>query len=84
MSDENNLAIRVQGRLGIISLDRTSHLNALTLRMIQGIQSQLDQWRHDPAVQAILINSNSTKEFCAGGAIRNRYDSDQAGKTHYQ
>ena len=36
MSDENNLAIRVQGRLGIISLDRTSHLNALTLRMIKG------------------------------------------------
>ncbi len=84
MSDENNLAIRVQGRLGIISLDRTSHLNALTLRMIQGIQSQLDQWRHDPAVQAILINSNSPKAFCAGGDIRYLYDSYQAGNTQYQ
>lgn len=84
MSDENNLAIRVAGGLGIISLDRTSHLNALTLSMIQGIQAQLDQWRHDPQVQAILINSNSPKAFCAGGDIRYLYDSYQAGNTQYQ
>ncbi|WP_407303843.1 enoyl-CoA hydratase/isomerase family protein [Acinetobacter sp.] len=84
MSDENNLVIRVAGGLGIISLDRTSHLNALTLPMIQGIQSQLDQWRHAPEVQAILINSNSQKAFCAGGDIRYLYDSYQAGNTQYQ
>ncbi|MGS0707977.1 enoyl-CoA hydratase/isomerase family protein [Acinetobacter sp. ANC 3781] len=84
MSDENNLAIRVTGGLGIISLDRTSHLNALTLPMIQGIQAQLDQWRHEPEVQAILINSNSPKAFCAGGDIRYLYDSYQAGNTQYQ
>ena len=84
MSDENNLAIRVAGGLGIISLDRTSHLNALTLPMIQGIQAQLNQWRHEPEVQAILINSNSPKAFCAGGDIRYLYDSYQAGNTQYQ
>ena len=84
MSIENNLAIRVQGSLGIISLDRIQHLNALTLPMIQGIQAQLDQWRHDPKVHAILINSNSPKAFCAGGDIRYLYDSYQAGNTQYQ
>lgn len=84
MSDENNLAIRVAGSLGIISLDRTSHLNALTLAMIQGIQAQLDQWLHEPQVQAVLINSNSPKAFCAGGDIRYLYDSYQAGNTQYQ
>lgn len=84
MSDENNLAIWVEGGLGIISLDRTSHLNALTLPMIQGIQAQLDQWCHKPQVQAVLINSNSPKAFCAGGDIRYLYDSYQAGNTQYQ
>ncbi len=84
MSNENNLAIRAEGGLGIISLDRSSHLNALTLPMIQGIQAQLDQWRHEPQVQAILINSNSPKAFCAGGDIRYLYDSYQAGNTQYQ
>ena len=84
MSIENNLAIRVAGGLGIISLNRTSHLNALTLPMIQGIQAQLDQWLHEPQVQAVLINSNSPKAFCAGGDIRYLYDSYQAGNTRYQ
>ncbi|MFZ0022844.1 enoyl-CoA hydratase/isomerase family protein [Acinetobacter sp.] len=84
MSIENNLAIRVQGSLGIISLDRIQHLNALTLPMIQGIQAQLDQWCHDQEVQAILINSNSPKAFCAGGDIRYLYDNYQAGNTQYQ
>ena len=65
MSDENNLAISVQGGLGIISLDRTCYLNALTLPMIQCIQAQLDQWCHEPQVQSILINSNSPKAYCA-------------------
>src|SRR5690606_38658635 len=72
------------GRLGIIRLYRTGDLNALTLRLIQGFQSQLDQWRLDPSVQAILINSNSPKAFCAGGDIRYLYDSYQAGNTQYQ
>ncbi|WP_425918700.1 enoyl-CoA hydratase/isomerase family protein [Acinetobacter sp. TSRC1-2] len=84
MSDKNNLAISVQGSLGIISLDRISHLNALTLPMIQGIQAQLDEWCHDPKVQAILINSNSPKAFCAGGDIRYLYDSYKAGNNGYQ
>ncbi|OAL76665.1 enoyl-CoA hydratase [Acinetobacter sp. SFB] len=84
MSDENNLAMSLQGSLGIISLDRISHLNALTLPMIQGIQSQLDEWCHEPKVQAILINSTSQKAFCAGGDIRYLYDSYKAGNTGYQ
>ncbi len=37
-----------------------------------------------PEVQAILINSNSPKAFCAGGDIRYLYDSYQAGNTQYQ
>src|SRR5690606_37117409 len=84
MSYYNILAIWVQGGLSIICVDRTSHLNALTLPLIQGIQAQLDHCCHEPQVQAILINSNSPKAFCAGGDIRYLYDSYQAGNTQYQ
>ena len=86
MSEQNNLEISVQGRLGIIALDRVSHLNALTLAMIQGILAQLEQWEKDEQVQAVLIHSNSPKAFCAGGDIRYLYDSYQAhnqGHEHY-
>lgn len=80
----NNLAISVQGHLGVITLDRASHLNALSIAMIHGITQQLEQWREDPQVQAILINSNSAKAFCAGGDIRYLYESYQNGTRNDQ
>lgn len=39
---ENNLQISLQGHLGVITLDRASHLNALSLSMIHGISQQLE------------------------------------------
>ena len=81
---ENNLQISLQGYLGVITLDRASHLNALSLSMIHGISQQLEQWREDDRVQAVLINSNSPKAFCAGGDIRFLYDSYQNGAANYQ
>ena len=84
MNIENNIVVSTQGALGMITLDRPTHLNALSLSMINGIRTQLDLWRDDVNVQAILINSNSPKAFCAGGDIRYLYDSYQAGNTDYQ
>ena len=81
---ENNLQISLQGHLGVITLDRVSHLNSLSLSMIHGISQQLEQWREDDRVQAVLINSNSPKAFCAGGDIRFLYDSYQNGTANYQ
>lgn len=81
MKHENNLIISTQGRLGMICLDRTTHLNALSIAMIQGIDQQLQHWRDAAEVDAILISSNSAKAFCAGGDIRYLYDSYQAGNT---
>mgnify|MGYP002652566726 CR=1 FL=1 len=75
MNIENQLMIEQKGSLGLISLDRVKHLNALSLEMIEGICSQLELWRYDAAIQAVLIKSNSPKAFCAGGDIRYLYDS---------
>ncbi len=79
-----NLTIQTQGALGIITLDRPSHLNALSLEMVQGIQAQFDAWQDDSNVQAILINSNSPKAFCVGGDIRYLYDAYKAGSPDYR
>lgn len=84
MNTENHLMIERQGKLGVITLDRVTHLNALSLDMIEGIGAQLELWRNDAAVQAILIKSNSPKAFCAGGDIRYLYDSYKNGTTDYK
>ena len=44
MNKENHLMIEQQGGLGMITLDRVTHLNALSLAMIEGIQAQLELW----------------------------------------
>ena len=40
MNKENHLMIEQQGGLGMITLDRVTHLNALSLEMIEGIRAQ--------------------------------------------
>ena len=84
MTTEQNLVIEQQGQLGIISLDRVKHLNALSLEMVEGIATQLEHWRDDDSIQAILIRSNSPKAFCAGGDIRYLYDGYKNGTTQHK
>ena len=79
MNTENHLIVEQHAALGVITLDRVSSLNALTLDMINGIRTQVETWQNDAGIQAILIKSNSPKAFCAGGDIRYLYDCYQNG-----
>ncbi|MEM6988175.1 MAG: enoyl-CoA hydratase/isomerase family protein, partial [Pseudomonadota bacterium] len=43
--------------------------NALTLEMIDTIQPQLDAWRDDAGVVAVVLRGAGEKAFCAGGDV---------------
>lgn len=58
------------GRLGRITLNRPSALNALNMDMLDGIDACLRAWRNDPIIETVLIDSASPRAFCAGGDIR--------------
>lgn len=64
----------VHGHAGLITLQRPSALNALTLPMIRSLSQSLLAWRDDPRVQAVAIRGSSKVgpfgAFCAGGDIR--------------
>lgn len=62
------------GKIGLILLDRPKALNALTLDMIRRMQSQLENWKDNPDIQAVLVKSTSSKAFCAGGDIVSLYN----------
>jgi enoyl-CoA hydratase len=64
------LEIGTEGRLGVIALNRPEAINALSLAMIEGITAQLEAWRHDPAIRAVLFEGRGPKGFCAGGDVR--------------
>ncbi len=60
----------VSGRTGIITLNRPSALNSLSLDMVRAMTAALRAWRDDAAITAVFVHSTSEKAYCAGGDIR--------------
>jgi enoyl-CoA hydratase/carnithine racemase len=79
-ADEPVVRIREQRtacgrRIGIATLNSPASLNALSLEMVDGLQIQLTQWATDPEVVAVMLDGEGEKAFCAGGDLRNLYQS---------
>jgi enoyl-CoA hydratase/carnithine racemase len=67
------------GRLiGILTLNAAPSLNALTLEMIDQLTDQLEVWADDPRVAMVMLEGSGDKAFCAGGDLRNLYESMRA------
>jgi enoyl-CoA hydratase/carnithine racemase len=62
-------------RVGIATLDAPASLNALSLAMVDGLQTQLTHWATDPEVVAVMLDGEGEKAFCAGGDLRELYQS---------
>ena len=70
MSDEPEVIVRVEGKVGRLTLNRPQALHAVTTNMIGLITEALLAWRDDPAVELVLIDHSGERGFCAGGDIR--------------
>jgi enoyl-CoA hydratase len=68
-----------RGRVGLITLNRPKALNALTLDMVDAMQTQLKAWRTDETVELVVVRGAGDRAFCAGGDIRALHDSGKAG-----
>lgn len=64
-----------EGQLGLITLNRPSALNALNLPMIKKLQQQLQLWKEDDKIKAVVIRAVEGNAFCAGGDVRWLYQS---------
>ena len=62
-------------RIGHITLNAPTTLNALTLEMIELMLLQITQWQHDDNLVFIIIAGSGEKAFCAGGDIQALYKS---------
>lgn len=68
-TDTADVHFLLHGALGIITLDRPRALNAFNHGMVRAITRHLREWRHDPAVDRVLIEATGDRAFCAGGDI---------------
>lgn len=60
---------RVEGRAGIISLNKPSTIHALTLDMVHAMVAQLQAWSGEPAIDVIILDHAEGRGFCSGGDI---------------
>ncbi|MFI5760939.1 enoyl-CoA hydratase/isomerase family protein [Streptomyces sp. NPDC051563] len=69
----------VEGRTGVITLNRPRALNALTHPMVLRIAAALAGWERDPDVAQVLVRGAGDRGLCAGGDIRAIHDDAKAG-----
>ncbi|MCY4150901.1 MAG: enoyl-CoA hydratase/isomerase family protein [Aestuariivita sp.] len=75
----NDLAIRIDGLAGRVTLKRPAQLNALTHDMCLAIENAIDEWRATDAVELILLDAIGERAFCAGGDIIEIYEAGTKG-----
>jgi enoyl-CoA hydratase len=59
-----------EGQVGRIRLKRPKAIHALTTAMCAAILEQIEAWRSDDTVRAVLFDHAEGRGFCAGGDIR--------------
>ncbi|MBK1895610.1 enoyl-CoA hydratase/isomerase family protein [Chryseobacterium paridis] len=69
------LLTEIKNRVGIITLNSEKTLNALSLPMIEELHTILSTWKINDEVACIFLQGSGEKAFCAGGDVRQLYDS---------
>lgn len=64
-----DVIIRRQGAIGLISLNRPKALHALTQAMCGAISAALLEWRDDAGIAAVILDHAEGRGFCAGGDV---------------
>lgn len=78
-SGSEPVLVRVEGRLGHLTLNRPERINALSLSMVVTASTALARWTDDPDVDAVLIDGIGPRGLCAGGDIREVYEGLHGG-----
>jgi enoyl-CoA hydratase/carnithine racemase len=56
-------------RFGRATLNATASLNALSLEMVDLLDTQLAAWAVDPTIVGVVLDAAGDKAFCAGGDV---------------
>lgn len=80
-TEDDTVLFAIEGRTGVITLNRPKALNALTHLMVLRMAAALAAWERDPAVSQVLIRGAGERGLCAGGDIRAIHDDAKAGNS---
>ncbi|MDQ6657499.1 MAG: enoyl-CoA hydratase/isomerase family protein [Actinomycetota bacterium] len=69
----SELIANIEGRLGHLTLNRPAKINALSVELIEDLNSRLTAWADDDAVELVLLDGAGDRGLCAGGDIKALY-----------
>ncbi len=71
----NDIIFEVEKGRARVVLNRPKALNALSFEMAKRFDARLAAWAEDPTVRLVVIEGAGERAFCAGGDIRELYQS---------
>lgn len=80
MEFAGDVFIRVEGRVGRITLNRPQALNALNTDIAAAMLEALRRWAADDRIDLVLVDGEGEKAFCAGGDLSHIYRSAVTGE----
>ncbi len=78
-----DVAVRIEGAVGRLTMARPEALNALTYEMMNEIDGALRRWATDDDVAMVVIDAEGDRAFCAGGDIAELYHRTKRGDLAY-
>jgi enoyl-CoA hydratase len=79
MNSSEDIFIRVEGRVGRITLTRPKALNAVNQAIVDGMHAALKRWEVDPDIALVLVDAEGEKAFSAGGDLASIYNAAKSG-----
>ena len=70
MTEESDEVLtRVDGGIGLITLNRPKAINSLNQQMVDALSAVLTRWENDDAVRAVVLSGAGERGLCAGGDV---------------
>ncbi len=73
--ESDEVLTRVDGGVGLITLNRPRAINSLTHNMVDRLSAVLTRWEDDDAVCAVVLSGAGERGLCAGGDLVPLYHS---------
>ena len=67
--ESDEVLTRVEGGVGLITLNRPKAINSLNQDMVDALSAVLTQWESDDAVRAVVLAGAGDRGLCAGGDV---------------
>jgi len=73
--ESDEVLTRVDGGVGLITLNRPMAINSLNQNMVDELSAVLARWGNDDAVRAVVLSGAGERGLCAGGDLVPLYHS---------